>query len=237
MKYTAIFNKSIELHDFYGCFIWKMKGRSCGRSTIHIENILFAEFILNYIDQPFWEYPVTIHYEDRPDFFLQSKAGKIGIEITEQKSANFGQALSMLESSNGWMSHTDFAFSENEKKLKGRHVAQLVSKTLLTGAPSMGHREEENWVKRTLDTMKDKEIKYKQYPNWNQFKDNLLIIFDVRPESIFFEDVTTKMLEPLYSYGKLSIFSSIHCLDSNFVTIDLKSQSFKFRESHKGSSK
>ena len=228
MKYEANFESSVKMKDFYECFVWKMPGRNNGRSTIHVETILFAEVILHYLTNPFWDYPVTVKYHDRPDFVIKSRKGHIGIEITEQWSKNFGHAMSMLESSNGFMEPSDFAYAKLEKKIKGKQINKLVSKQKLTGPPSMGYQEEINWVKRTIRTIERKDKKYSKYPKKNSFDSNILVIFDVRPECLAFEDVTLEMLTPLYSLAETTNFTKILCLDNHFVTIDLKKKKFEW---------
>lgn len=227
MKYEAIFNSSKEMKNFYGCFKWKMRGRSNERSTIEVETILFAEVILHHLENPFWNYPVTVRYQDRPDFVIKSKKGYIGVEITEQWSKNYGQALSMLENSNGLLEPSDFPFLKVEKKIKGKDIAGLVSKQELTGSPSIGYKEEINWVRRTIRTIKQKNEKYTNYPESKDFDKNFLVIFDVRPESPNFKNVKKEMQSPLYSLAETLSFTKVMCLDSHFVTIDLKNQKFE----------
>jgi hypothetical protein len=227
MKYEATFNSSLEMKQFYDCFVWKMPSRCSGRSTIHVETILFADFILHFLKSPFWDYPVTVKYDDRPDFIIQSERGIIGIEITEQKSQSYGHAIAFLEKSDGFLEPSDFRYNDVEKKVKGKEIGKLVSKKQLTGPPSMGCQEEINWIKRTLRTTKLKHKKYINYPNYKEFNENYLIIFDIRPESPIFEGITSEMLNPLYSDGADTIFGKIFCLDSHIVSIDLKQKEFQ----------
>jgi hypothetical protein len=103
-----------------------------------------------------------------------------------------------------------------------------VSKQKLTGPPSEGYQEEINWVKRTIRTIQLKNEKYIKYPDVDGYNENYLVIFDVRPESPFFKDVTQEMLTDFYLIAKTTVFSKVICLDSNFVTIDVEKQKFEF---------
>lgn len=226
MKYDAIFCAQHEIKQFYDCFVWGMNRRSEGRSKIEVENIIFADFLLNCIDHSRWNYPVTIKYQDRPDFVIKSGNEALGIEVTEQWSKNFGHALVLAENSDGLIESSDFNIKTDTKKLKGKHVAKLVSKKELTGPPSMGYQEEENWVRRTLNTVEIKAEKYLKFPDFENYSENYVVIFDVRPESPDLNDVTEDMLAPLYSLGKSSPFSKIYCLDSHILEIDLIKKTF-----------
>lgn len=221
MKYEAIFHKEIEIQQFFGCFVWQMKHRSEGRSTIEVENVIFADFVLNCIDHSKFIYPLSITYNDRPDFVIKTEKKIIGVEITEQWSKNFGHAMSLSEHNDGFIELSDFNIDSDFKKLKGKKIAELVSKKKLTGPPSMGFQEEENWVKRTLKTTKNKTQKYKNYPNYKKFTDNYLVIFDVRPETPILDDVTEEMLSPLFSLKETTPFTKIFCMDSHIIEIDL----------------
>jgi hypothetical protein len=129
------------------------------------------------------------------------------------------------------MEPSDFVYSDTEKNIKGKQIKKLVSKQMHTGQPSMGYQEEINWVKRTTRTITLKNQKYINYPKANEFDTNILIIFDVRPESLFFEDVSLEMLSPLFSLAETTKFTKIFCLDNHFVTIDLKEKSFEWGKS------
>ncbi len=164
MKYEAIFYKADEVIQFYDCFLWKMNRRSEGRSTIEVENVIFTDFILNCIEFSKWKFPIKIKYDDKPDFVIESENVLLGVELTEQWSKNYGQALFLSENSNGFIEPSDFNIDSDIKKLKGKKVAELVSKRKLTGPPSMGYQEEVNWVKRTLTTANIKAQKYIGFP-------------------------------------------------------------------------
>ena len=57
------------------------------------------------------------------------------------------------------------------------------------------------------------------------------MIFDVRPESPFFEDLTDEMLDPIYSLSKSTQFTKIFCLDGHVIEIDLIRKKFiKYRD-------
>lgn len=233
MKYEAIFYKREEIQQFYDCFVWKMNRRSEGRSTIEGENVIFADFILNCIDFSKWNFPVKITYDDKPDFLIESENCLIGIELTEQWSKNFGHALFLSENSDGLIEPSDFNIDTDITKLKGKKVAELVSKRKLTGPPSVGYQEEENWVKRILLTANIKAKKYIEYKEYKNFHENYLVIFDVRPESPDLDDVTDEMLSPIYSLTKSTPFTKIFCVDGHIIEIDLKRKKFvKIRDKY-----
>ncbi len=97
----------------------------------------------------------------------------------------------------------------------------------------MGYQEELNWVKRTLITTNNKAKKYKEYRNYEKFEENFLVIFDVRPESPDFDDVTNEMLIPIYSLAESTPFTKIFCLDGHIIEIDLKRKTFiKIRDKY-----
>ena len=227
MSYEAIFQKSIDLRSFYDCFGETMPKRSEGCTTTHVETLLFSRLIQRFIDKPFWEYPLTIIYKDRPDFMMLFKEQCIGIEVTEQWSKNYGKALSMLEESQGLLMASDFSYSENEKKIKGHKIAKLVETRDITGPPVMGNSDDINWIKRTISTIEIKHQKYIKYPSFKSFNKNILLIFDVRPEFVRFEEITDTMLTKFYELGESTIFDTVICIDNQTITFDLKEKRFE----------
>lgn len=229
MKNTVSFSSKIEVREFYSRIDWKMRRRSEGRDTEEVETKIFADFILNVLEKKFWEYPIKVTHQDRPDYVIESKHKHIGVEITEQWSKYYGQALAISENADdfGVIELSDFNIKTDSKKLSGKEVAQLVSKGKLTGPPSMGYEEEENWVKRTINTIKRKAQKFSFYPNNEKYDENFLLIFDVRPETPIFEDITHTMLLPLYSLRISCPFSNVFFMDSHLGQIDLVNQTFE----------
>ena len=203
-----------------------MPGRTQGRTKHDVELVMFATFIVHAIDRGLWEYPIEVLYDDKPDFIIECSKGMIGVEITEQRSKNYGQALAMLQDSDGFMEPSDFKYSENEKKLKGSEVAKLVSKKKLTGKPTMQFSDERKWVKRTRLTVIDKWNKYLNYPNFGGFSRNILVIFDVRPESPYFDDVTDGMKKDLFSLATETGFHELVLIDGHYLTVRLDSEEF-----------
>ena len=227
MDYEANFKTANELKSFYDCFGGKMPKRTEGCTTIHGETLVFSRLIQTLISKPFWEYPLTIIYKDRPDFRMLFNKQSVGIEVTEQWSKNYGQALSMLETSKGLLMPSDFTFSENEKKMKGHKIAKLVESRAITGPPVMGNMDDINWIKRTIFTIERKHKKYMKYPSFEKFDKNILLIFDVRPEYVRFEEITDKMLIQLYKLGESTVFDKVICIDRQTVSIDLKDKCFE----------
>jgi hypothetical protein len=204
-----------------------MRKRSEGRDTNEVEMKIFADFIINVPNKNLWSYPVKITHQDRPDFLIETTQKRIGIEVTEQWSKHFGKALSMSEHIDGFIEYSDFNLKNDNKKKSGKEIARLVSKTNLTGPPSMGYQEEENWIQRTINTIERKIKKFSSYPNNQSYDDNFLLIFDVSPEIPIFEDITPKMLCPIYSLRDSCTFSSVFFMDSHIGQIDLVNQTFK----------
>ncbi|MGI1677617.1 MAG: hypothetical protein K6L75_02715 [Cellvibrionaceae bacterium] len=226
MKYRAEFKNEKEVASFFSYFLKQLPSRADGRTTFHVESAMFAQFILNSLGAGLWSYPATVVYDDKPDFEIYSSKGSIGVEITEQKNKNYGHALSLLENSDGFLEKSDFEYSDSESKIKGRELARLVSKKEITGPPSMGLKEERNWVIRTVSTVLEKWKKYINYPRYKEYDLNILVIFDVRPESPIFDDLTDEMKNELFSLGNKTEFSQIICIDSKYVTIDLMNRNF-----------
>lgn len=226
MKYKAEFKNEEEVAIFFSYFLKQLPSRADGRTKLHVESAMFSNFILNSLRADLWSYPVTIDYSDKPDFEIKSSKGLIGVEITEQRTRNYGHALALLANSNGVLEKSDFEYSDSESKIKGSKLASLVAKKELTGSPSMGLKEERNWVRRTVNTALEKWKKYINYPKYKQYDLNILVIFDVRPESPAFEDLTERMKDELFSLSSHTDLSKIICIDSEYVTIDLVNRIF-----------
>ena len=226
---TVSFSSKREVIEFYNRFDWKMRRRGEGRDTEEVEIKLFADFMLNVLEKDFWDYPVMVTHQDRPDYVIDSKHKHIGVEITEQWSKNFGQALAISDNVDDFVfiELSDFNINTDSKKISGKEIARLVSKGNLTGPPSMAYDEEKNWIKRTINTINRKSLKFAFYPNNEKYDESYLLIFDVRPETPIFKDITPAMLLPLYSLRTSCPFSNVFFMDSHLGQIDLVNQRFE----------
>ncbi len=234
--FEKIFRTSNELLSFVQNIRKKgLPRRSEGRTTEQVESIILADFINYRIESPFWSYPITITHHDRPDFILSFEDKSVGIEITEQKTKHYGQALCFAEKKNGFYDPSFFRF-DRESKLKGKKtgkkVAELVNRPTLTGPPSMGNDEENNWIKRTVNTILEKNEKAINYPNINNFYDNILLIFDVTPETVIYDQFTDNMFTPLYDLHGAIIFDRVYCIDSRVINIDMKKRAFSISRNY-----
>ncbi len=228
MKYTAEFNNIKELETFYCLFSNNMPGRAKDRSKIHRENVPFAKFAVLFSKCGWWDYPVRVEYSDKPDFRISSAKGTIGIEVTEQKSKNYGHALALSERCDGFIESSDFRYDPNEKRLNGKQLGELVSKKECNGPPSVGFMEENNWVLRSLDTAIGKVEQYKKYKQYEKYSQNVLLVFDVRPEFPQFTDITKAMLTPIFGNCEVvRLFQHLVFIDSKCVHIDLTSQKMR----------
>lgn len=226
------FNDTNELKTFIQGIRKKgLPRRSEGRKPEHVESIIMADFIKYKLESPFWSYPVTITHHDRPDFILSFQDKSIGVEVTEQKTKNYGQAMYFAEKKDGFYEPSFFRF-DREKKLKGKEVADLVNKPTLTGPPSMGNDEEIYWIKRTVNTILGKNKTAINYPNTNSFYENILLIFDVTPESVRYDELKDSMFAPLYDLHGTIVFDRVYCIDSRVIDIDMKERKFSISRNY-----
>jgi len=222
---TEIFHTRIELQNFWKRQLW-IPSRTSGRSTADVEMATMARHVLNNIESPFWDYPVHVTHQDRPDFIVESGIGRIGVEVTEQWSRSYGHALALSENSDGFLEPSDFSFDGGDKKRTGKTLGKLVNKTRFTGPPTMGDHDERRWVSRTLETAERKAAKADRYPQASELDELHLCIFDVRPEFPRFDELTVRHMEPIYDSQISSVFSCVACIDSHVVNIDLKRKNF-----------
>lgn len=105
---SMIFESKCELVQFWQEHLW-MPSRTDGRTTADVEMATFARYILLSVEKPFWNYPVRVIHQDRPDFIVESDSGKIGVEVTEQWSESFGHVLALQGDAAGLVEPSDFS--------------------------------------------------------------------------------------------------------------------------------
>lgn len=198
-------------------------------SKEHDEFFTFFSFMHYSINKPFWAYPITIEYNDRPDFIIEYSDKKVSIEVTGQKANEWRYAMDKAEKLDTELGDTYFEGIGIEKSKIKYTDAEIKQKDNCSPPPSMGNNAEICWVERTKYTIIEKNKKAKKYPSVNSFSNHILLIFDLRPELIIPDALSERIFNnaDFYQQCGKTLFERVVCIDGDIIDIDLNNKSFK----------
>ncbi len=197
------------------------------KDTKHNEQWTFFRFIeysINNPSKPFWTYPVTIIYDDRPDFIIEYADERVSAEVTSQKAERWRWAESIKQNLGG---NFEGLIGAKEKEYTKPDIERMDPNSTL---PSTGNNPEKYWIERTIYTTTEKHKKATKYPEIDDFSSNILLIFDLVPEAVMRHCLTEGMFNDLEFYQQCSktLFDRVVCIDGGIIDIDLKNKRFEY---------
>lgn len=204
----------------------KLNNQGKTNNKEHDENFTFFSFIKYSIDKPFWDYPLTITYNDKPDFQIGYDNKKVSLEVTRQKSKNFGHTLKLDKKYNPeYLDLGHFKYNVEKNKQYTTQELEDIICNKHPAPPSMGFDDFPlNWLDRSIDTIQSKNEKMKKYPNIGTFTNHVLLVFDLAPEPI--NTLADKHFVTTNFYQKCSctLFERIIFIDGHIIDVNIENK-------------
>ena len=177
-EYT--FENILEVDAFLKSIDILVPQRSEGRKTEHTERYSIVNYLDQFKNDIFTDFPVQLIHYDKPDFRILSKNKSIGIEVTESIPEQLARATVLLEKHfpNGGILEPEF-FGWNTPDRTNDEIVEILKKSndRLIGQPSYGKSIEKNWIQGIHECIINKTKKLNQY-DFDKFMMNWLLIYD-----------------------------------------------------------
>lgn len=132
-----------------------------GRTKRQREIYLMWHFLATFKNSELFEYPLTVHHSDKPDFVLTDAKKKIGIECVEAVPSGWYAVQAYREHKGISIPMPTPHFNLEKDKLTKSDVEKLATGQVPT-LPWMGNKPEKHWAKLIANSFEDKVKKLRQ---------------------------------------------------------------------------
>lgn len=171
-------------------------GRISGRTSEHTERWTIARLLSSLGKAGRLEFPLSVVHRDRPDVLLETKATKIGIEVTEAISQQYAAycALAEREFPNVFLEPAHFRWGAPD--MTAEQMRDLLRQTQLSSEGWAGDRPEEEWA-LFIQSIVDTKLKKLARSDFAKFDLNWLAVYDNLPLPNIHLGKAIGMLRPL----------------------------------------
>ena len=168
-------------------------GRAEGRMTSHTEAWIFHRLLQSLAERGRLKFPLSITYDDRPDFMINEASGDSGFEITEAIPENFAEYCTLAEREFPGTPLDSAHFKRGARRISVPRLRTMLETGELTSDGWAGNRPEIDWALDMLDVMGTK-LKKLAKPGFQLGDINVLVIYDNMPQPHIELDVALKNL-------------------------------------------
>lgn len=186
--------------------------RSKGRKTQHTERYSLVSFLQNFIDDKYFNFPLKITHQDKPDFLIETSMNNIGIEFTESIPEQLARAQTILEEHfpDGHLEPSFFKWDTPERTKSEILEILKKSQVRLIGQGYTGNQIEEEWLKGIVDCIINKTVKLNKN-GFKKFDNNWLLIYD---------NQTKAFLDKEYVSNKINLLLSDYWKDNQDIKFE-----------------
>lgn len=149
-------------------------------------------------------FPLSMRKQEKPDFFIEAGAGRIGLEATIATSPNFAKCR-VLRDEEFPDAFIDMGlFRSGTPELTKDEMRAVLASGKLSGPPYMGNSLERDWAVHIESRITDKQAKLGN-PDFSRYDKNWLVIHDILPCYSLDDgvDLLMPMLEARWSNGRM----------------------------------
>lgn len=214
------------------CVFWRKKlqkllagtdisvsARTQGRTNDQTESWVMCRLLSTLAHYRKLAFPIRVIHRDRPDFLLQQRCAKIGVEVTEAIPKEYAAfcALQEREFPGKWIEPAHFRLYSPE--MTTNQMRKLLRQTKLTSDGWAGDSVEREWSLHMKGSIETKTSKL-QKEGFRKFKFNWVAIYDNLPyHAVHLEDAVKRLESLLSNYWQNKPCFNVICIEHGPVIV------------------